>query len=144
MPKAPKELQITNIQSRAVELQWQDENTDPLLQYWLQLTRVSSGVTVNQTVESGRTSFSLQQLLPFTSYQIQVQAINSAGTGPPSLLVEFQTLEEGIFDAVKHCCIYWCSNGSTILQINYSALRCSQICFSRSQVFAFGAAIMAG
>lgn len=95
LPKAPDQLEISSIGSRTVELQWLDENTDPLLEYWIQLTQISSSFSVNQSVEAGRNLVSLNHLQPYTSYQVQVSTINSAGVGPPSPLVEFRTLEEG-------------------------------------------------
>ena len=82
--------------SRNVELEWQDDNHDAsTLEYVIQLTAIkTNGIIVNQTVDKGRTFALLQNLAPFTSYKVQIHAVNSAGSGMPSSPLEFQTLEE--------------------------------------------------
>lgn len=86
LPRAPGQLQLTSVQSRSAELQWLDEDIDPLLEYRVQLTRPGTiGWTFNQTIEArGRSLVTLPHLHPFTFYEVQVNAINSAGIGPPS------------------------------------------------------------
>lgn len=97
LPKAPGQLQLTSVQSRSAELQWLDDDVDPLLEYCVQLTRPNTGWTYNHTIEAGRNIITLPNLHPSTTYHVQVNAVNSAGVGPPSALVEFQTHEEGSF-----------------------------------------------
>lgn len=96
LPKAPGKLQLTSVQSRSAEVQWLDDDVDPLLHYLVQLVRPATGWTFNYTVEAGRSLVVLPHLHPFTTYQVLVYAINSAGVGPPSTPLEFQTLEEGL------------------------------------------------
>lgn len=105
LPKAPGQLQLTSIQSRSAELQWlDDEEVDPLLEYRVQLTRPgTTGWTFNQTIEArGRSLVTLPHLHAFTVYEVQVSAINSAGIGPPSAPVQFQTHEEVPAGPVRH------------------------------------------
>jgi len=102
LPKAPEQLKILKIESRTAELEWLDGNTDPLLEYRIDLTDASSSYNVNRSVEAGRNAVLLQDLRPFTTYQVQVSTINSAGIGPPSPLLPFQTLEEAPSGSPKY------------------------------------------
>ena len=102
LPRAPGQLQLTSVQSRTAELQWMDEEVDPLLEYRVQLNRPGTGWTFNHTIEAGRSVITLPHLQPFTTYQVQVNAINSAGIGPPSAPLEFQTHEEGTIRVLNH------------------------------------------
>ena len=104
LPSAPGQLQLTSVHSRSAELQWLDEDIDPLLEYRVQLTRPGTiGWTFNQTIEArGRSLVTLPHLHPFTIYEVQVNAINSAGIGPPSAPLLFQTHEEVPSGPVRH------------------------------------------
>ena len=44
LPRAPGQLQLT-VQNRMAELQWMDDEVDPLLEYRVQLTRFCTGWT---------------------------------------------------------------------------------------------------
>lgn len=75
-----------------------------MLEYRVQLTRPgTTGWTFNQTIEArGRSLVTLPHLHAFTVYEVQVSAINSAGIGPPSAPVQFQTHEEVPAGPVRH------------------------------------------
>ena len=66
LPRAPGQLQLT-VQNRMAELQWMDEEVDPLLEYRVQLTRPGTGWTFNHTIEAGRSVITLPHLQPFTT-----------------------------------------------------------------------------
>ena len=107
LPRAPQDVQIINVMSRTVELQWRDAESEgkagrpataSALEYLIELSRSGGGPkssVVNQTVDKGRTFAVMPNLLPFTGYQVRVYAINYAGMGPPSDPLAFHTLEEG-------------------------------------------------
>ena len=101
LPKAPIQLQLTSIQSRSAELEWLDDHSD--VQYRIQLSRPQpSNWSFNYSVESGRSVVTLPHLQPFTVYQVVINAINSAGIGPSSAPLEFQTLEEAPSGTPRH------------------------------------------
>ena len=106
LPRAPAELQLPSVGSRTAELNWATEE-DKVQQYRIEVSRPRTDPSGNWSVLFNYTSdhhglTTLAHLQPFSVYRVVVRAMNSAGTGPPSSPVEFQTLEEAPSGSPRH------------------------------------------
>ena len=85
------------MESRSLNVQWGtvpcSEQSGPITGYTL---RYSNGTFIVSTTGEESRQHVLTGLTPFTSYSVQVAAVNAGGTGPysdPALTVE--TLQDG-------------------------------------------------
>lgn len=114
LPKAPGQLQVLSIQARSAEIQWLTEQylsvaataNELPVEYRIQLTRPLTNWSFNYTINLdsgvGVKSTTLSHLRPYTDYLVTVSAVNSAGVGPNSEPLQFQTLEEAPSGPPRH------------------------------------------
>ena len=96
--KGPVILAVTHISSSSVLLQWEHIPTHlqngPVVSYTLRITANSGALLVISLSLSALTnSTTITDLLPYTEYTMQLTAINTAGTSPPTIKV-FITRED--------------------------------------------------
>ena len=94
---APQGLSSATVESRSLTVVWGTvpcpDQRGPITGYRL---RYSNGTFIVNTTGEGSRQHVLTGLTPFTSYSVQVAAVNAGGTGPysdPALTVE--TLQDG-------------------------------------------------
>ena len=103
---APGGLTSTSVESRSLSIVWGTvpcpHRRGPITGYTL---RYSNGTSIVNTTGEGNRQHVLTGLTPFTSYSVQVAAINNEGTGPysdPALTVE--TLQDGEYYSYSNIC----------------------------------------
>ena len=90
---APGGLTSTTVESRSLSVEWgtvpcPHQGGRPIIGYRL---RYSNGTFIVNNIGEGSRQHVLTGLTPFTSYSVQVAAVNDGGTGPysdPALTVE--------------------------------------------------------
>ena len=94
---APEGFTFASVESRLLNIVWGTvlcpHQGGPITGYRL---RYSNGTSIVNTTGEGSRQYVLTGLTPFTSYSVQVAAVNDGGTGPysnPALAVE--TLQDG-------------------------------------------------
>ena len=91
---APGGLTSTSVESRSLSVVWGTvpcpHQGGPITGYKL---RYSNGTSIMETM--GNRKHSLTGLTPFTSYSVQVAAVNDGGTGPYSTPLTVETLQDG-------------------------------------------------
>ena len=92
---APRTITNTSVESRSLTVVWGTvpcpDQRGPITKY-----RLRYGTSIVNTTGEGSRQHVLTGLTPFTSYSVQVAAVNDGGTGPysdPALTVE--TLQDG-------------------------------------------------
>ena len=105
---APGGLTSTSVESRSLSVVWGTvpcpHQRGPITGYRL---RYSNGTSIVNTTGEGNRQHVVIGLTPFTSYSVQVAAVNDGGTGPysePTLTVE--TLQDGEWFTIKYMNIY--------------------------------------
>ena len=96
---APGGLTSTSVESRSLSVVWGTvpcpHQGGPITGYRLCYSNGSDSYTVSITGK-GRRQYNLTELSPFTSYYVQVAAVNDRGTGPYSdLALTVETLQDG-------------------------------------------------
>ena len=112
---APGGLTSTSVESRSLSVVWGTvpcpHQGGPITGYRL---RYSNGTSiVNTTGEK----YNLTGLTPFTSYSVQVAAVNDGGTGPysdPALTVE--TLQDGEWSFIYRIQFVYCHTTCMVVQ----------------------------
>ncbi|XP_076441135.1 receptor-type tyrosine-protein phosphatase T-like [Babylonia areolata] len=97
-PPAPRELKVTRVASKAVTFTWR--RPDPprgtvglyRVMYWELNSTGASGKECES--EDRLVTYTLSDLKPLTTYQVQVQAVNAAGTGEASPVLTVTTEED--------------------------------------------------
>ena len=91
----PGELTSSSVESRSLTVQWGTvpcpEQRGPITGYRL---RYSNGTSIVDTTGEGSRQHVLTGLTPFTSYSVQVAAVNAGGTGPYSTALTVETLQD--------------------------------------------------
>ena len=92
---APGGLNSTSVESRSLTVQWGTvpcpDQRGPITGYRL---RYSNGTSIVNTTGEGSRQYVLTGLTPFTSYSVQVAAVNAGGTGPYSTALTVETLQD--------------------------------------------------
>ena len=104
---APGGLSNTSVESRSLSVEWgtvpcSHQGGRPISGYRL---RYSNGTSIVNVTGEGNRQHVLTELTPFTSYSVQVAAVNDGGTGPysdPTLTVE--TLQDGEYVCIHKIC----------------------------------------
>ena len=90
----PGGLTSTSMESRSLSLVWETVpcplQGGPITGY--RLRRHSNGTSIVNTTGEGNRQYVLTGLTPFTSYSVQVAAVNDGGTGPYSTPLTVETL----------------------------------------------------
>ena len=94
---APGGLTNKSVETRSLGVMW---GTVPCPQQRGSITgyrlRYTNGTSiVNSTAGEGSRQYNLTGLTPYTSYSVQVAAVNDGGTGPYSTLLTVETLQDG-------------------------------------------------
>ena len=93
---APGGLTSTSVESRSLSVVWGTvpcpHQRGPITGYRL---RYSNGTSIVNTTGEGSRQHVLTGLTPFTSYSVQVAAVNDGGTGPYSTSLTVETLQDG-------------------------------------------------
>ena len=96
---APGGLINTSLESRSLSVVWGAVHCPyqggPVTGYRL---RYSNGTSIVNTAGEGSRRHVLDGLTPFTSYSMQVAAINDGGTGPYSPALTVETLQDGEYE----------------------------------------------
>ena len=92
---APEGLTSTSVESRSLTVQWGTvpcpDQRGPITGYRI---RYSNGTSIVNTTGEGSRQHVLTGLIPFTSYSVQVAAVNAGGTGPYSTALTVETLQD--------------------------------------------------
>ena len=92
---APKGLISSSVESRSLTVQWGTvpcpNQRGPITGYRL---RYSNGTSIVNTTGEGSRQHVLTGLTLFTSYSMQVAAVNAGGTGPYSTALTVETLQD--------------------------------------------------
>ena len=92
---APDGLTSSSVESRSLTVQWGivpcPDQRGPITEYRL---HYSNGTSVVDTTGEGIRQHVLTGLTPFTSYTVQVAAVNAGGTGPYSTALTVETLQD--------------------------------------------------
>ena len=94
-PDKPTNLTVTNIKSRTARISWLDPNNTgdgDLTGVWIKLKKENS-LTQNITKDKVN-KYDLDNLTPYTKYEISVAAGNKHGFGEETI-ISFETSEEG-------------------------------------------------
>ena len=90
---APGGLTSTSVESRSLTVQWGTvpcpDQRGPITGY-----RLRYGTSIVDTTGEGSRQHVLTGLTPFTSYSVQVAAVNAGGTGPYSTALTVETLQD--------------------------------------------------
>ena len=101
LPFAPTRPTATQITADLITITWQPGGGPQVDSYTLYFrSKSDSQWTVMKDIR-GRTSMSLKDLQPFTTYQFRLFALNSLGTSKPSPLAEFTTSQKGLYNGQK-------------------------------------------
>ena len=96
-PTAPRNVTIMNISATSMSLSWErplDDGGTPITNY---IITYHSNAEDHMTINTDIVQFTIQlnDLAPFTAYQLQVSAENFIGIGPASVTVDVMTLVGG-------------------------------------------------
>jgi hypothetical protein len=97
LPDKPTTLTVTNIKSRSAKISWADPNNTgdgDLTGFWIQLKEKNSLIQ-NITEYKNNAECDLDNLTPYTTYNISVAVRNNHGFGEETI-TSFSTSEEGI------------------------------------------------
>ena len=111
-PTAPVHVTVANVSSTSVQLLWQqplDDGGAPLTNYLITYHSSAEDHMTISTNNAEVTSVQLDDLAPYTAYQIQVSAENLVGIGPPSDTVNVMTLIGGTYVCVYVRSYYKCT-----------------------------------
>ena len=103
LPLAPTRPTATQITADWITITWQPGGGPQVDSYTLyHRAKSSSQWTVIKDIR-GRTSMSLKELQPYTTYQFRMFALNDLGTSKPSPLAEFTTSPKGLYFSSITC-----------------------------------------
>ena len=93
-PEKPT-LTVTQANTTSIYLSWEEpaDNNAPILTYQITLQVVGSGIGGVSVFTSNTTELTVTGLTPFTTYSVQVVAVNSIGPSLPSVLRTVMTAE---------------------------------------------------
>ncbi len=92
VPSAPQELEVDDVAAEEVELDWDrpaDDGGDSVDEYRVEIYRGGRWRTEEDDIS--RTSYTVEDLDPYTTYTFRVAAHNAAGWGPASAEVAVTT-----------------------------------------------------
>ena len=97
-PTAPLNVMATNITSTSIHLSWEQPRYDGGARVNNYIITYHSNAEDYVTISTNNTELTrqLDDLAPFTAYQIQVSAENVVGIGPASATVNVMTLVGGM------------------------------------------------
>ena len=107
-PTAPVNVMVTALSATSVHLSWEqpiDDGGTPITNY---IITYHSNANDHMTINTNNIQLmrQLDDLAPFTAYQLQVNAENIVGIGPASMTVDVMTLVAGICSGVCTDCVH--------------------------------------
>ena len=99
LPFAPTRPTATQITADWITITWQPGGGPQVESYTLYYRAKTSSQWIVTKDIRGRTSFSLMELQPYTTYQFRLFALNDLGTSKPSPLAEFTTSQKGLYSS---------------------------------------------
>ena len=104
---APSNIKVEVKSSKSVDVSWaqlvKDDTNGPITGYKINLRYLRRGISRNKSLETSDLSLTINNLFPYTVYNISVIAKNSAGHGPESEVKSNRTEEDGLL----HCLIFF-------------------------------------
>jgi len=97
LPFAPTRPTTTQITADWITITWKHGGGPQVDSYTLYYRAKSSSQWIVIKDIRGRTSMSLKELQPYTTYQFRLFALNDLGTSKPSPLAEFKTSPKGLY-----------------------------------------------
>ena len=99
---APSNFTAVPATSRSATISWDlppaDEQNGVIILYVINVTIVATGQSFQLT--STNTTFTVDDLTPYTNYVCIIAAVTSAGTGPFSTPVTLSTPQDGMYSGV--------------------------------------------
>ena len=109
-PTAPVNVMVTALSATSVHLSWEqpiDDGGTPITNYIITYhSNADDHMSIN--TDDIQLMRQLDNLAPFTAYQLQVNAENIVGIGPASMTVDVMTLVAGICSCVCACIVCMC------------------------------------
>ena len=110
-PTAPVNVMVTDLSATSVRLSWEqpiDDGGTPITNYIITYhSNADDHMSIN--TDDIQLMRQLDNLAPFTAYQLQVNAENIAGIGPASMTVNVTTLVGGTYNCMcLFLCVYVC------------------------------------
>jgi len=97
MPKAPTDVQVSDITSTSARLNWEpaeDDSAGAIESYIIQYRRkYAPGTSYDEITDVLGTEFVVTGLNPYTTYEMRVIAVNNIGRGLPSKITDVPTGE---------------------------------------------------
>ena len=96
-PQEPSDLTLTDITSSSVVLSWKSPanlGEKPVSNFRIKVKRTGTILVLNIDIKSSKDSMKVQNLSPYTKYEISIAAGNSRGFGNEAT-VSFTTAEAG-------------------------------------------------
>ncbi|KAM7292786.1 putative cell adhesion molecule, partial [Ixodes scapularis] len=92
-PSPPSNVHVTHLASRTVSLRWTPpfDGNSPISQYDLKVHSSRDGTSLVIPVPGTQLEMTLDSLSPNSAYRVEVEAVNSIGTGAPSEPLFFTT-----------------------------------------------------
>jgi len=99
MPKAPTNVQVSDVTATSARLNWEpavDDSAGTIESYIIQYRRkYSPGTSYDEITDVLGTEFVVTGLNPYTTYEMRVIAVNNIGRGLPSRITDVPTGETG-------------------------------------------------
>ena len=96
---APLNVVVTDIGSTSVRVSWmpppEDSRNGPITAYMVVFGAVPSNTPLGSAEVSGALQYTVSNLQPYAQFYVQVAAKTSAGVGPYSASITFNTLSDG-------------------------------------------------
>ena len=94
----PENIGVSNITPSSAVISWSppplDQQNGLIIQYTVNMTEIRSGETFQ--LVSFTTQITANELSPFTTYSVVIEAYTAVGSGPCSTPYTFMTGEDGI------------------------------------------------
>ena len=108
---APSNIMIDVKSSTSVHVTWrplakQDTN-GPIVSYNILFRYLRRGMPKSMSRETSELNLAINNLVPYTIYNISIKAMNSAGFGPESDIESNRTKEDGLSFALLLFLSYW-------------------------------------
>ena len=99
LPKQPTGVVVSEVTATSVQLNWHSGNTEPIEKYVVQYKPKYTTPNNNeyQEIEVKNTHYNIIGLMAYTKYEFRVVAVNNIGRSLPSVPVDIDTRELGMY-----------------------------------------------
>ncbi|XP_070563070.1 LOW QUALITY PROTEIN: receptor-type tyrosine-protein phosphatase delta-like [Ptychodera flava] len=84
LPRPPTIPQVSDISATSVRLHWNSGNVDPVLSYVVHYKLKFSSGSYTEISDITSTTYTVENLQPYSEYEFKVSAVNNIGQGDPS------------------------------------------------------------